>query len=82
MASSGISNIRNSSKGSQGWRSWEILYLMIRSFRSFGSPPEHSKEKYNLDTATKLARAKPNSRDADLSKDKSGPESLLEFRRS
>nr|GEZ57187.1 hypothetical protein [Tanacetum cinerariifolium] len=43
-----------------------------------------AKEKYNLDTASKLARAKPNkpSGDADLSKDKSGPESPLEFRRS
>ncbi|GJZ85625.1 reverse transcriptase domain-containing protein, partial [Tanacetum coccineum] len=48
------------------------------------SPLEHPKEKYNLDTATKLARAKPNKRsgDADLSKDKSGPESPVEFRRS
>ncbi|GJW16146.1 hypothetical protein Tco_0020279 [Tanacetum coccineum] len=48
------------------------------------SPSEHPKEKYNLDTATKLARAKPNKRsgDADLSKDKSGPESPLEFQRS
>ncbi|GJV48041.1 palmitoyl-monogalactosyldiacylglycerol delta-7 desaturase, chloroplastic-like protein [Tanacetum coccineum] len=46
--------------------------------------PEHPKEKYNLDTATKLARAKPNKRfgDADLSKDKSSPESPPEFRRS
>ncbi|GJU14080.1 hypothetical protein Tco_1136476 [Tanacetum coccineum] len=42
------------------------------------------KEKYNLDTATNLARAKLNkcSGDADLSKKKSGPESSLEFRRS
>ncbi|GKB89507.1 hypothetical protein Tco_0961779 [Tanacetum coccineum] len=48
------------------------------------SPPEHLKEKYNLDTATKLAWDKPNkcSGDADLSKDKSCPESPLEFRRS
>ncbi|GJW16609.1 reverse transcriptase domain-containing protein [Tanacetum coccineum] len=48
------------------------------------SPPKHPKEKYNLDTATKVARAKPNKRsgDADLSKDKSGPESPVEFRRS
>ncbi|GJT83150.1 hypothetical protein Tco_1057492 [Tanacetum coccineum] len=84
MASSGSSEITNSSEGSRGWRSRGILYLMIRSFRSSGSPPEHPKEKYNLDTATKLARAKPNkrSRDADLSKDKSVPESPLEFRRS
>nr|GEZ81791.1 tRNA-dihydrouridine(20) synthase [NAD(P)+]-like isoform X2 [Tanacetum cinerariifolium] len=48
------------------------------------SPPEHPKEIYNLDTATKLARAKPNKRseDADLLKDKSGLETPLEFRRS
>ncbi|GJT83146.1 hypothetical protein Tco_1057488 [Tanacetum coccineum] len=48
------------------------------------SPSEHPKEKYNLDPATKLARAKPNKRsgDADVSKDKSGPESPLEFWRS
>ncbi|GJX07994.1 hypothetical protein Tco_0195926 [Tanacetum coccineum] len=47
------------------------------------SPSEHPKEKYNLDTATILARAKPNKRsgDADLSKDKSGPESPLEFKK-
>ncbi|GKC19800.1 hypothetical protein Tco_1021950 [Tanacetum coccineum] len=41
-------------------------------------------DKYYLDTATKLARAKPNksSGDAKLSKDESGPESPLEFQRS
>ncbi|GJX68087.1 hypothetical protein Tco_0303814 [Tanacetum coccineum] len=78
MASSESSDITNSSKGSRGWRSWGILYLMIRSFRSSRSPLEHLKEKYNLDTATKLARAKPNkhSGDADLSKDKSGPDGV------
>nr|GEY00545.1 reverse transcriptase domain-containing protein [Tanacetum cinerariifolium] len=48
------------------------------------SPTEHPKEKYNLDTATKLSRGKPNKRsgDVDLSKDKSGPESTLELQRS
>ncbi|GKC44057.1 hypothetical protein Tco_1061779, partial [Tanacetum coccineum] len=47
------------------------------------SPLEHLKDIYNLDIATKLARAKPNkhSGDADLSKDKSGLELPLEFRR-
>ncbi|GJW42406.1 reverse transcriptase domain-containing protein [Tanacetum coccineum] len=50
--------------------------------RLYLSPPKHSKEKYNLDTATKLSRAKPNSEDVDLSKDKSCLESPLELRRS
>ncbi|GJZ21957.1 hypothetical protein Tco_0558996 [Tanacetum coccineum] len=47
------------------------------------SPPEHPKEIYNLDTATKLAWAKPNKRsgDADLSKDKSVMELPLELQR-
>ncbi|GJZ82796.1 hypothetical protein Tco_0647969 [Tanacetum coccineum] len=48
------------------------------------SPPEHPKEKCSLDTPAKLTRAKLNKRsgDADLSKDKSGPKSPLERRRS
>ncbi|GJQ94863.1 hypothetical protein Tco_0006002 [Tanacetum coccineum] len=49
-----------------------------------GSPPDHPKNKSSLDASAKLTRAKPNkhSRDADLSKDKSGPKSPPEFRRS
>ncbi|GKF57361.1 hypothetical protein Tco_0170898, partial [Tanacetum coccineum] len=48
------------------------------------SPPDHPKDKSGLDASAKLTRAKLNkrSRDADLSKDKSGPESPPEFRRS
>ncbi|GJV01749.1 hypothetical protein Tco_1335318 [Tanacetum coccineum] len=48
------------------------------------SPPEHPKDKTGLDASAKLTRAKLNkcSGDADLSKDKSGLESPLEFRRS
>ncbi|GJS47409.1 hypothetical protein Tco_0597530 [Tanacetum coccineum] len=61
----------------RGWGEIELCCSLM-------SPLEHPKEKYNLDTATKLARAKPNKRsgDADLSKDKLGPESPLEFKRS
>nr|GEW56696.1 retrovirus-related Pol polyprotein from transposon TNT 1-94 [Tanacetum cinerariifolium] len=46
------------------------------------SLPYHLKDKSSLDASAKLTRAKPNkrSRDADLSKDKLGPES--EFQRS
>ncbi|GJV43115.1 hypothetical protein Tco_1427651 [Tanacetum coccineum] len=48
------------------------------------SPPDHPKDKSGLDASAKLTRAKLNkrSRDADLSKDKSGLESPPEFRRS
>ncbi|GJR19904.1 hypothetical protein Tco_0968431 [Tanacetum coccineum] len=48
------------------------------------SPPEHPKDKTGLDASAKLTRDKLNKRsgDADLSKDNSGPESPLEFRRS
>ncbi|GJT63707.1 putative nucleotidyltransferase, ribonuclease H [Tanacetum coccineum] len=44
---------------------------------SFKSPPEHPKDKSGLDASAKLTRAELNKRsgDADLSKDKSGPES-------
>ncbi|GKD67423.1 hypothetical protein Tco_1309531 [Tanacetum coccineum] len=57
---------------------------MIRSFRSSGSPSEHPNDISGLDASAKLTRAKLNKRsgDADLSKDKSGPESPPEFRRS
>ncbi|GJU68092.1 hypothetical protein Tco_1254351 [Tanacetum coccineum] len=50
----------------------------------FQSPPEHPKDKSGLDASAKLTRAELNKRsgDADLSKDKSGPESPPEFRRS
>ncbi|GKF34500.1 hypothetical protein Tco_0107700, partial [Tanacetum coccineum] len=62
----------------------EILYLMIKSFRSSWSPPKHSKDKTGLDDSVKLTLAKLNKRsgDAGLSKDKSGLELPLEFRRS
>ncbi|GKD21373.1 hypothetical protein Tco_1223076 [Tanacetum coccineum] len=48
------------------------------------SPPEHPKDKPGLDASAKLTRAKLNkcSRDDELSKDKSGPKSALEFWRS
>ncbi|GJW33488.1 hypothetical protein Tco_1198320 [Tanacetum coccineum] len=48
------------------------------------SPLEHPKDKPGLDASAKLTRAKLNkhSGDADLSKDKLGPESPLEFWRS
>ncbi|GJV00864.1 hypothetical protein Tco_1330134 [Tanacetum coccineum] len=48
------------------------------------SLPEHPKDKTGLDAFAKLARAKLNKRsgDAELSKDKSGLESPLEFQRS
>ncbi|GKB69238.1 hypothetical protein Tco_0930650, partial [Tanacetum coccineum] len=48
------------------------------------SPSEHPEEKGSLDTPAKLTRAKLNkrSRDADLSKDMSCPESPPELRRS
>ncbi|GJU76410.1 hypothetical protein Tco_1273480 [Tanacetum coccineum] len=48
------------------------------------SPPKHPKDKTGLDASAKLTWAKLNkrSRDADFSKDNSGPESPLEFRRS
>ncbi|GKC38563.1 hypothetical protein Tco_1050947, partial [Tanacetum coccineum] len=48
------------------------------------SPLDHLKDKSSLDASAKLTRAKPNkcSRDADLSKDKSGSESPPEFQRS
>ncbi|GKA21799.1 reverse transcriptase domain-containing protein [Tanacetum coccineum] len=48
------------------------------------SPPEHPKDKSGLVASAKLTRVELNkrSRDADLSKDKSGPESPPEFRRS
>ncbi|GJT35357.1 hypothetical protein Tco_0925776 [Tanacetum coccineum] len=48
------------------------------------SPPERPKDKTGLDASAKLTRAKLNKRsgDADLSKEKLGPESPLEFQRS
>ncbi|GKC65007.1 hypothetical protein Tco_1097605 [Tanacetum coccineum] len=48
------------------------------------SPPEHPKDKSGLVASAKLTWAELNkrSRDADLSKDKSGPESPPEFQRS
>ncbi|GJW77502.1 hypothetical protein Tco_0139184 [Tanacetum coccineum] len=48
------------------------------------STKQHPKDKTGLDASAKLTRAKLNkcSEDADLSKDKSGPESPLEFLRS
>ncbi|GJS12157.1 hypothetical protein Tco_0368953 [Tanacetum coccineum] len=48
------------------------------------SPSKPLKDKSGLDASAKLTRAKLNKRsgDADLSKDKSGPESPPEFRRS
>ncbi|GJZ76243.1 reverse transcriptase domain-containing protein [Tanacetum coccineum] len=50
----------------------------------YSLPLEHPNDKSGLDASAKLAWAKLNksSRDADLSKDKSGPESPLDFRRS
>ncbi|GJW18258.1 hypothetical protein Tco_0025694 [Tanacetum coccineum] len=59
---------RERRKGRDGWK----------------SPPEHLKDKTGLDASAKLTRAKLNKRfgDDDLLKDNSGPESLLEFRRS
>ncbi|GJW95487.1 hypothetical protein Tco_0175159 [Tanacetum coccineum] len=52
--------------------------------RTYQSLSEHPKDKSGIDASTKLTRAKLNKRsvDADLSKDKSGPELPLEFRRS
>ncbi|GJU06480.1 hypothetical protein Tco_1122910 [Tanacetum coccineum] len=84
MASSGSSDITKSPEGSRGWISRGILYLMIKSFRSSGSPSEHPKDKSGLAASAKLTRVELNKRsgDADLSKDKSGPESPPEFRRS
>ncbi|GJX78059.1 hypothetical protein Tco_0324870 [Tanacetum coccineum] len=48
------------------------------------SPLEHPKDKSGLDASAKLTQAELNkrSRDANLSKDKSGPESPPEFLRS
>ncbi|GJT93724.1 hypothetical protein Tco_1082569 [Tanacetum coccineum] len=48
------------------------------------SPPDHPKDKSGLDASAKLTRAKLNKRsgDADLSRDKSGPESPPELQRS
>ncbi|GKG61669.1 hypothetical protein Tco_0621378, partial [Tanacetum coccineum] len=47
-------------------------------------PPEHLKDKSSLDASSKLTWAELNKRfrDSDLSKDKSGPDSPPEFRRS
>ncbi|GKB90234.1 hypothetical protein Tco_0962506, partial [Tanacetum coccineum] len=46
--------------------------------------PRNPKDKSGLDASAKLTRAELNkhSEDADLSKDKSGPETSPEFRRS
>ncbi|GJS88543.1 hypothetical protein Tco_0771179 [Tanacetum coccineum] len=48
------------------------------------SPPDHPKDKSSSDASAKLTRAKLNkrSREADLSKDKSGPKPPPEFQRS
>ncbi|GJZ02063.1 hypothetical protein Tco_0520024, partial [Tanacetum coccineum] len=58
--------------------------LRVAEGGDHASPPEHPKGKSGLDASAKVTRAELNkrSRDADLSKDKSGSESPLEFQRS
>ncbi|GJW52744.1 putative reverse transcriptase domain-containing protein [Tanacetum coccineum] len=60
------------------------IILRVAEGEGHVSPPDYPKEKYSLDAPAKLTRAKLNksSGDANLSKEKLGPESPPDFQRS